>query len=74
MMLKPKKMRIQNVLITSMMISAFSRQEMITRKWLSTLGHKATKDTTITLWYTKANKSKRFDAILKYKIIKQSRH
>jgi hypothetical protein len=41
---KAKKMPIQNVLIAIMMISAFSRQEMITGKSPSTLGHKATND------------------------------
>jgi hypothetical protein len=47
-MLKAKKMPIQNVLITLMMISAFSRHEIITGKRLSTLGHKARKDATST--------------------------
>jgi hypothetical protein len=46
MMPKAKKMPIQNVLIALMMISAFSRQEMITGIRPSTLGHKARKDTT----------------------------
>jgi hypothetical protein len=44
MMPKAKKMPIQYLLIALMMISAFSRQEMITGKTSSTLGHKARQD------------------------------
>jgi hypothetical protein len=49
---KAKKMLIQNMLIALMMISIFSRQEMITGKRPSTLTHKARKDAKRSLQYT----------------------
>jgi hypothetical protein len=73
-MLKAKKMPIQNMQFALMIITIFSRQEMISGTWLATLRHTARKHAKSNLQYRSANKSKRFEGRLIYEMPRRYTH